>query len=77
MLSAELATDLLLIDERLGWSVAQRKGIRTVGLLGCLVKAKEQGIIQQIKPVIEELRAKAGFWVGDKLVARVLKMVNE
>ena len=77
VLFEELRADLLLIDERLGWNVAQRKGLRTVGLLGSLVKAKEQGIAQQIKPLIEDLRAKAGFWVGDKLVARVLKMAGE
>ena len=77
VLSEELAADLLLIDERLGWNVAQRKGIKTVGLLGCLVKVKERGIVQQIKPLIEDLRAKAGFWVGEKLVARVLKMAGE
>jgi len=77
VLAEELAADWLLIDERLGWNVAQRKGLRTVGLLGSLVKAKERGIVQQIKPLMEDLRTKAGFWVGEKLVARVLKIAGE
>jgi hypothetical protein len=77
VLAEELSADWLLIDERLGWRVAKRKGIMTVGLLGSLVKAKEQGIVAQIKPIIEDLRVKSGFWVGEKLVERVLKTVGE
>ncbi|HAC62169.1 MAG TPA: DUF3368 domain-containing protein [Cyanothece sp. UBA12306] len=37
ILALELKTDLLLIDERRGRSVAQRLGIRITGLLGILL----------------------------------------
>ncbi len=77
VLAEEISVDWLLIDERLGREVAQSKGIKTVGLLGSLVKAKELGIVSQVKPIIEDLKTKAGFWVDEKLIERVLRMASE
>jgi len=77
VLCEEMKADLLLIDERLGWNVAQRKNIPTVGLLGCLIKAKAIGYIEQVKPIIDDLQNKAGFWAGDKLISKVLKTAGE
>lgn len=77
VLAEELSINWLLIDERLGWAVAKARGLQTVGLLGILLKAKEVGIVSEIKPIIEDLQTKAGFWVGEKLVERVLRIARE
>ena len=42
VLAKELHADFLLMDERLGTSTAESMGISTIGLLGVLIKAKEQ-----------------------------------
>ncbi|MBI2848812.1 MAG: DUF3368 domain-containing protein [Chloroflexi bacterium] len=76
-LAVELKADLLLLDERLARRVASRLGLRFVGLLGLLLEAKHRGFIVGVKPVLDALTAKAGFWVGRELYARVLEAAGE
>ncbi len=75
-LAEELNAQLLIIDERLGTNIAKERGLNTIGLLGLLIKAKDKSIIDAIKPILEELE-NVGFWMGKRLKARVLEIVNE
>lgn len=77
VLAIEMGADYLLIDERIGTNKAKEKGLKTIGLLGVLIKAKEKGIVKNIGPILDELVNEAGFWIGEKLKERVLKEVNE
>jgi len=77
VLAEELDADFLLIDERLGWKAAQLRNIKTIGLLGTLVKAKEMGIVPAVKPLIDALREKAKFRMGEALVQHVLTIAGE
>lgn len=45
----------VLIDERLGRRIAEQHSIPVVGIMGVLLKAKEAGEIEQIKPLIDDL----------------------
>jgi uncharacterized protein len=64
-LALELQADLLLMDERLGRTEAARFGLRFIGTLGVLIEAKARGHLQEIKPVMDELRANAGFRMSE------------
>ena len=75
--SREINADLLIIDERLGTKKAQEFGLNTIGLLGCLIQAKQNSIIPLVKPIIEELENIAGFYIGKKLRNRILQLVKE
>jgi predicted nucleic acid-binding protein len=75
-LSQELAADLLLIDEHLGRVVASRLGIRIIGLLGMLMEAKHQGLIPEIKALVDALMNQ-GFRIGNDLYIRVLEAAGE
>ena len=66
-----------MIDERRGRLVAARLNLRYIGILGILVEAKSQGLITEVKPVLDALINNAGFWVGETLYNRVLRQVNE
>ncbi len=77
VLSKELAADLLLIDERKGRRVAKENGIRIIGLLGVLVDAKQQEILETVKPILDRLIFQTGFRVGSGLYQRVLREVDE
>lgn len=72
-----IAADLLLIDEKYGREIARELGITTTGLLGTLVKAKEKGILHSVKHVMDELCAKAGFWINPALYRHILEICNE
>jgi predicted nucleic acid-binding protein len=76
-LAIQLKAHLLLLDERRGRAVASRLGLRFIGLLGVLVEAKQKGYISRVKPLLDHLIAKAGFWVSHQLYARVLREVGE
>lgn len=76
-LASETGADLLLIDELLGRSVADRLGIVYTGTLGTLTLAKKKRIIPEIKPFLDNLAEVSGFWIGNKLYAEVLKQNGE
>lgn len=76
-LAVELNAELLLMDERIGRAVASRFGLRYIGLLGTLIEAKQKGLIKTVKPLLDDLRSKAGFWIGQKLYDCILKKAGE
>ncbi len=76
-LAVELHADAVLIDESEGRAVAQAHGLRTIGVLGILIEARQVGHLSAIKPVIEELRTKAKFRLSDALVGHALALCQE
>lgn len=77
VLAMEMKSDLLLLDERRARKVSRRLGVKFIGLLGILVEAKKRGYIGTVKPIIDDLMVKAGFWVGSRLYDRILREVKE
>ncbi|MBC6452136.1 MAG: DUF3368 domain-containing protein [Hormoscilla sp. SP5CHS1] len=76
-LAIEIQAEQLLIDERRGRLVAARLNLRYTGILGILVEAKSQGLIAQVKPLLDALIDQAGFWVAEPLYNSVLRLVDE
>lgn len=76
-LAVEIQADLVLLDERMGRSVASHFGLKCIGLLGILIEAKRTGVLPAVKPVLDDLRSKAGFWVSPALYDQVLQTVDE
>jgi predicted nucleic acid-binding protein len=76
-LAVEVQADQILVDERRGRLVASRMNLRCMGILGILVEAKSQGLIVEVKPLLDALINEAGFWVAESLYNSVLQSVNE
>ncbi len=76
-LALELNADLVLLDERAGRRAASRQGLRVVGVVGILLAAKAQGLIDQVQPQLDALRQVAGFYLSDSLYERVLQLASE
>lgn len=76
-LAMEIGADAVLIDERRGYEIAIQLGLRTIGILGILLRAKSTGLIPAVKPVLIALRQDAGFWLSDALQKQVLAAANE
>jgi predicted nucleic acid-binding protein len=77
VLAIERRADLLLVDERRGRSTAKAAGLNITGLLGVLASAKQIGLIDSVKPVLDELIGIARFWIGPDLYAEVLADLGE
>ncbi len=77
VLAKEQKADYLIIDELKGRIKAKEFGISVIGLLGVLVDAKKNGIIPEVKPLMNELADKANFFIHPSLFEKVLKLANE
>ena len=76
-LAVECQADLILLDERMGRQAAKRLGLTVTGTLGVLIAAKDRGLLESVRPLLDALRVNAGFWIGDDLYNAVLAAVNE
>ncbi|MEZ4828813.1 MAG: DUF3368 domain-containing protein [Bacteroidia bacterium] len=77
VIAQELNADFLLIDERRGHKVANSLNIKTLGILGVLIRAKSEGLVSEIAPLLLDLETIAGFWMGEALKKEVLTLAGE
>lgn len=66
----------LVVDDRKARAWAKRLGIRVIGTAGILVRAKREGVIPAVKPLIEALQ-QVGFRLGTELVNEMLRLAGE
>ncbi len=76
VLATELRADLIIIDEKLGRFYAKHADLKVTGTIGILIKAKQQGIIKNLKPLLYELIEK-NVWISENLISEILIQVNE
>ena len=66
--------DILLVDERRGRCIARERGIKIIGLIGVLVRAKQAGLIDSVQAVVDELERTAGFRISKNLRQRIIEL---
>ena len=66
-----------MIDEEDGRRVARRVGLEATGVLGILLRGKQEGHIPAVGPEIVKLRQLARFYVAPALEAHVLRLAGE
>lgn len=76
VLAVEIGADLILLDESDARRIASFYGLRKTGLIGVLIKAKQQGRIQSLKAYLEQLR-NTGFHLSKQVYNEVLGVVSE
>ena len=72
----EIEADLLLIDERLGYKIAQLQGFTVIGTLTVLLKAKKKGLIKLVKPILDDM-IQNGRWYSRSVYEHYLKTIGE
>jgi predicted nucleic acid-binding protein len=65
-----------ILDDQPARRCARVVGIPTQGTLGLVLLAKQQGSIQVVRPVLEQLR-QAGMYMTDVLVRQILDAAGE
>ena len=73
----EMKAELLLIDEKLGKEFALAENIHCKGVVGVLIDAKKQGLIQYLKPLLDDLIQNLKFRLSDKIYKLALQKAGE
>lgn len=68
--------DLVIIDDNAAKKTAKYLGLTVTGTIGVLLKAKRNGIIQEIRPVLDEMK-RNGFYISNSLEQRILAQAGE
>ena len=76
VLALETGADVILLDDKRARKIAQGRGLNVIGTLGVLLRAKEIGYIDAVKPYLDKL-VLSGFLVSPRLYAVVLKKAGE
>ena len=76
ILAKEINADYVLIDENIGYKIAKNSNLEVIRTLSILLKAKEKGIISEIKPLLDEMIAK-GRWYSKSVYNNFLKRIKE
>ncbi|MBU1298229.1 MAG: DUF3368 domain-containing protein [Bacteroidetes bacterium] len=75
-LALEEPNSLIVLDERLARRIAELRGLKFTGTAGVLLKAKQQGYIISISPILEQL-LKLGFRISNRVKNDILKLAGE
>ena len=75
-LASEIDVHLVCIDELKGRRAATAAGLRVVGSLGLLGRAKRLGLVDRVGPFIERANTN-GVYYGDELVKTFLDGIGE
>lgn len=76
VLAKELNSDIVLIDETIGYNIARSQRLNVKRTLSFLIVAKEKGFISEIKPLLDEM-IENGRWISAKVYRDVLKICGE
>jgi predicted nucleic acid-binding protein len=76
-LALQSNADVLLIDERKARHLAAYLELGVVGLLDVLQEAKQRQLITSVKPILDDLIARARFRLSHKLYQRTLFTAGE
>ena len=75
-LAKESDAELIILDDQDARETAIAEGLNVVGLLAFLVLAKEEGIIHQVRSLLDALRQQ-GFFISDDLYHDILRRADE
>jgi predicted nucleic acid-binding protein len=75
-LALELEDVLLILDDKKARRVAQQMGMKVIGTVGMLLRAKRQGVIAEVKPLLLKL-TEADFRISQGIVQEALRLSGE
>ncbi len=75
-LALELSDVLLILDDKKARRVAQQMGMKVIGTVGMLLRAKRQGIIAEVKPLFIKL-TEVNFRLSQGIIQEALRLSGE
>ncbi|MBE9077987.1 DUF3368 domain-containing protein [Romeria aff. gracilis LEGE 07310] len=75
-LALEIKNIPVLLDDKKARRIAKQLGLQVTGTVGMLLKAKKQGIVSAIEPILDALE-NVDFRVSSELRTLALELANE
>jgi len=75
-LAQETGCSVVFIDELRGRKAATAAGLLPMGIVGFLIAAKQNGLIQEVRPLLETL-LRHGFRLSTKVIDTALQQAGE
>ena len=75
-LAMEMKNSFLILDDKKARRIAKQLGLKIIGTIGLLLRAKKKNEITSIKPIIEDFQ-KVGFRISHKLYLEAMHLSGE
>jgi hypothetical protein len=76
-LALEVNADAVLMDDAAGRAAAMTLGLTPIGVIGVLIRAKDNKLIAEVKPLLDRLMSELNFYVSATLRAESLRIAGE
>ena len=75
-LAIETRSSALLMDDLKGRKAAEKLSLRYTGSLGLILRAKQEGVIDSVRPIIDRIRS-TDFRFSEKLLQTIIDEARE
>jgi predicted nucleic acid-binding protein len=75
-LSFEIDNSILILDDLKGRKIADKLNLRYSGTFGLILRAKQEGLITSVKPILDKMR-KTNFRFSEKLFDSIIEQSGE
>jgi predicted nucleic acid-binding protein len=71
-LATELQPEVVLLDDKLARRMARRLGVPVTGTLGVLLRAKQVGLVVELRSLITRLQSEGDYYIDPGLIEKAL-----
>lgn len=75
-LAAEISAESIVLDDKKARRIARELGLRPIGTVGVILRAKRGGVIPACRPLLDSLMSE-GFYLSDALYGEALRLAGE
>ncbi len=76
-LAIERSADLILLDDKAARCAEGALKLSYVGIVGIVLAAKSRGLVALVRPILDDLRSRAGFRLADATYQDALRHAGE
>lgn len=75
-LAMEMTDTFIVLDDKKARRIAKQLGLKVIGTVGLLLRAKKNGMINEIKPILDALQD-VNFRIAETLYKKALRLAKE
>ena len=75
-LSLEIDNSIMIIDDLKGRKIAEKLNLKYSGTFGLILKAKQAGIIDSVKPILDKVK-KTNIRFSEKIFKLIIEQAGE